>query len=456
MKRTITSFILIMLIALSANAQTIKRNETVYANLDSTGKPNTIEVVTWLKNDGQGAAADRSTVANVKNVKGLIKPEVSGNNISFDTTDSDVFYRGTTNKQLPIAVDIEYHLDGSPISFDGLEGKSGKLEITINVKNTTEESRNISYIPVGSKTRKSVAREISVPFVSMINFSLPISKFSNIEAPEGVSALIGDSFKMQWIVVPMPEATIKLKADAKDIAMPSIMITASPKMIPLPDEINQIKPKLDEIYDGVDTVGGYLEQLHDGSVQILDGVTQVEDGTAKLLLASDAQAQMTSGAIKINEEIIAKTDKLSWISSFRKINSYLTIENELLTLVTEGGPFPESVLEFLEEQGKEKPEVDEFPGIAVTSDGISKLNDGSQKLQEGAEKLAENLIKVKAEGTDKIKSGIKDGADDLVIKLAGLDIAKKLAADYDRYTGIDSEIPSSVTFIMKTPGVMSH
>ena len=117
------------------------------------------------------------------------------------------------------------------------------------------------------------------------------------------------------------------------------------------------------------------------------------------------------------------------------------------------------MLSFLRKNGRPEPPVKEFPGIKVTEEGIRRLNDGIKQmstgallLENGSGRMQDGLSKIRMEGTDKIRKGIQEGADPLMKQLATIDIGYILAQKYDRFSGRQSNIKSTVEFIMKTQG----
>ncbi len=148
-----------------------------------------------------------------------------------------------------------------------------------------------------------------------------------------------------------------------------------------------------------------------------------------------------------------------------QMNTALEVENQLLTLLQEGGTFSEQVLTFIENHGQEKPSLDHFPAnIAhlrekfeqtrkeLQSEKLSRL----KKLRDGSQKLAEGVRRIRHEGAEEMKRQLVKKSDPLLRKLAVLQQAKQMAADYNRFTGVkpeeESGPPSAVQFIMKTPG----
>jgi len=468
MKKIILALLVFLSCGISSYAQTLSRNETVYVTLDPQGKPLKTEVVTWLRTDGNGPAQDAAVLKDIKNIRGVEAPTLSPDGrLTFATPSKDIFYSGTTAKRLPVTVDIQYRLNGRTVKREELNGRSGRLEVVMHLKNQAKVRRQFTYKEVGTGRPKVATEEIPVPFIVMVSTDLDIDQFDSVVAPEGAFAVVGRTMKMNWVLFPYPETTIKLAADITKATMPSILFTAIPKFPPLPEI--EVESKLNKIYGGVDTVGGYLVKLEDGAKQLNSGqkqmlaaLEQVNDGTGKLIQASNAQIEITQGAIKINEGLAQKITPLTKVplvsGKAGEAKHYLDIQKQLLALASQGGPFSDEILAFLKEQGKEAPPVAEFPGIKVTTDGIAKLHDGSKlmidgakKLDDGSAQLAKYLGQLKHEGTDAIKAGIISGAEPLVRKLAALETAKQLARAYDRYAGKPSAVKSSVEFIMKTP-----
>ena len=459
----------IMIVALTTplSARILERNETVYAALDGGGFPEKTEVVTWLRTSGDEPVTDMATLNGVKNLKSRDMPVLIENQIRFSEPARDIFYKGTTDKALPLSINIRYTLNGRPISADAIEGKSGMLQMEIFIKNMTEAVEHVSYREIGTGREKTVRKKIATPFIVRVETDLYINCFSDVNAPESAFAVIGNIMKMTWIAVPFPETTLTLTAQVTEAKTPAIMFIAVPGMPQLPEI--ELESKLNDIYKGVDTVGKNLirlkngaQEIHKGQVRIWDGLKQVKDGTGQLIQASSAQQEMVDGAIKINEGM---KEGMTPFSPFLRLSKktkplfhYMDIQKELLRLEGRGGPFSEEILAFFESQGKDVPPVAEFPGIEITKnglismdEGLTEMVDGAEKLVDGSDSVADNLALLKRKGTDAIKEGIRDNGDELLRELAAVEKAKKMAGAFDRFSGEPSTVKSAVQFIMKTP-----
>jgi len=149
MKKYIAILIIVLIFCgagVPAFAKTISRNETVYVTLDSQGKPERTEVVTWLRTDNQASSQDVTIVGNIKNIKGTDIPTMTPEGrLTFAAPAKDIFYSGTTVKKLPVALDIRYMLNGKPMKRTEINGKSGRLEMMITMKNQTGTLRDFQY-----------------------------------------------------------------------------------------------------------------------------------------------------------------------------------------------------------------------------------------------------------------------------------------------------------------------
>ena len=140
------------------------KEETVYVNADANGAVKLITVSDWLKNAGTTESLkDVSELDGIKNIKGEETFSESGDNLTWDTNGADIYYQGTTDKELPVGVEIKYELDGKEIAAKDLLGQSGKLKITVSYTNKSKSTQTIN----GEK------QEMYTPFVMATGIILP-------------------------------------------------------------------------------------------------------------------------------------------------------------------------------------------------------------------------------------------------------------------------------------------
>lgn len=126
----------------------VSKEETVYVIGDASGKTSDIIVSEHLKNAAVGdQVEDVSELSGIENVKGEETfSKGAGNTLTWQTAGSDIYYRGKSEKDLPVSVDVSYKLDGKEISPEELAGKSGNVEIDVTIK-------TIRWLPTVSMLR---------------------------------------------------------------------------------------------------------------------------------------------------------------------------------------------------------------------------------------------------------------------------------------------------------------
>ena len=100
-------------VPVSAAAADVSKEETVYVNADASGNTTDVTVSNWLKNsNGDSTIKDKSDLQDIENVKGDETYTGSGDSMSWQADGSDIYYQGSTSKELPVSVKLKYFLDG--------------------------------------------------------------------------------------------------------------------------------------------------------------------------------------------------------------------------------------------------------------------------------------------------------------------------------------------------------
>ncbi len=196
----------------------VKKSETVYVNLNPDGSVRKILVSDWLHADRANVAVDdKTTVKNISVTKGKASKADSNGDLVWQMETSDVYYQGDGTTQLPLDVQYEYTLDGAPIAPAELAGKSGKLSITVRVKN------NIT------KTVKIDGEDVTLytPMLSAGVMILPYEHFTDITVEGGLN--VGSGTNEIVLMVGMPGMSESLGlADTDGVTLPdTFTITAN-------------------------------------------------------------------------------------------------------------------------------------------------------------------------------------------------------------------------------------
>ena len=171
-----------------------KKSETVYVNLDAEGKVKSKIVTDWLHTDTPKTFInDISSLKNIVNVKSNSEPKKSKDgSIRWNMPSTDLYYRGTTDNELPIDLNITYFLDGKETTPKKIAGKSGQVKMVISINNTSKKT-----VKIGGKDTV-----IFTPFIVAGGMVLQENNFTNINVENGKT--IGDGTKEIALMVGAP------------------------------------------------------------------------------------------------------------------------------------------------------------------------------------------------------------------------------------------------------------
>ncbi|MDE7310263.1 MAG: hypothetical protein K2N87_01340 [Eubacterium sp.] len=294
------------------------KEETVYLITDANGKASQTIVSNWLKNGSKKAQiTDVSELSEIKNVKGEETFTQNGSQIVWNADGQDIYYQGTTTKELPISEKVTYYLDGQEIAPNELAGKSGKVTIRFDYTNRAKTTAKVN----GKKT------DIYVPFTAVSGMILDDS-FRNVRVNNG--RVLSDGNRMIAVGIAMPGLKQSLDADEKDfdedfefpdyvevtadVENFSLEMTATAVVAGLMSDTN-LSDKLDfeELDETVDEMSDAMVKLTDGGTGLADGLDTLkgsmgsfQDGANTLASGVDAY---TDGAARLSDGIRTLSDK---------------------------------------------------------------------------------------------------------------------------------------------------
>ncbi len=284
------------------------KDETVYVIAGTDGSAEKIIVSDWLKNtQGQATLNDRSELADVENVKGDETCSSGADGaLVWDARGSDIFYQGTTEKDLPVEMHITYLLDGEEIDPEELAGKSGRVTIRFDYEN-----RQYEMVTIDGREER-----IYVPFVTLTGVLLDSDRFTNVAVSSG--RLINDGNRTVVVGLAFPGLQEDLGLDADTLEIPDFVeisadvtdfeLTTAVTIVTnsvfddldadaadgldldalsssvgkLTDAMDQLISGSSELYDGLCTLLEKSGELSDGVDQIVDGLNQLDAGSASL------------------------------------------------------------------------------------------------------------------------------------------------------------------------------
>lgn len=350
------------------------KDESVYVKADASGKVNETTVTEWLKNPNNGKTEDVTELQNVENVKGdETYTTDSEGSVSWKSEGKDIYYQGTTDKELPVDVEITYTLDGKKVEAKDLKGKDGKLEMKVQYTNQSKETVDVSGESV----------EMYTPFAMVTAMMLPNDEYTNVTIDHGKIVSDGDKNIVVGLGFPGMEENLNLEGKDIDIDIPdSFTITADVKnasvgptmTVASSDVLEQFGldeiDSFDDLSDSVGELENAAEQLTDGSAKAADGSSALADGSNTLATGAGTLAEGTSALA----------------------TGVKTLADGVNTLNSKSGDLTKGV-------------SDLASGVNDYTGGVSDLADGSSKVSAGAESL-KNGLETAQTGIEGLAAGV--------------------------------------------------
>ena len=251
------------------------KDETVYSNAKANGEKYKSIVTTHLENtEEEEILRDLTDLLNIENTNGDETFHQEGNTLIWDANKKDIYYKGETEKELPIEIEVKYELNGEELSPEEIAGKSGEVKVTMQF---TNNESNQKWITGRYET-------IYTPFVVAAGTYIDNNNNKNIQIENG--KLIDDGSKTFAIGLAFPgmQESLDLSKDIYQIPE-SIVITMESENFEMNNILNYVTPlKFDnsnlEILKDLNNIYSQVDKLQSASKQLQDGAKTLADGTA--------------------------------------------------------------------------------------------------------------------------------------------------------------------------------
>ena len=297
------------------------KSETVYAVMNGDGSIKSTTVSEHLYNAaGLSSVTDKTSLTNIQNTESDAQFTQNGEELVWNTDDTDVYYKGDTSRALPVEAKVTYALDGQEAPLEDLLGKSGHLTVTIALTNN-----ETGTVEVNGKTRTIVT-----PLITAVGVLFG-QDATNLSAGHGIVESAAKSNVAAFVTLPgvrdslsglLPEDldtvedylqdTVTVEADVTDFTCPQVMIACATSTAALGTDNVFDLSGIDELTDGVGKLNDAMSQLLDGAAQLVDGTAQLADGTLALL---DGANTLNNGAAALDQGLGQLTTGLDTLSS---------------------------------------------------------------------------------------------------------------------------------------------
>ena len=238
----------------------------------------------------------------------------------WNTNDTDVYYKGNTDKALPIDVKVTYALDGQEAALEDIIGKSGHLTVTVNLKNNETGTVNVN----------GKDRTIVTPLITAVGVILG-GDASNVTAEHGMIESAAKSSVAAFVTLPgvkdslsglLPDEvdsiedylqdTVTVEADVEDFTCPQVMVACATSTAALGTDNVFDLSSINDLADGINQLNDAMSQLMDGASQLVDGTSQLAGGVLALL---DGANTLNNGAAALDDGLGQLTNGLDTLSA---------------------------------------------------------------------------------------------------------------------------------------------
>ena len=307
--------------AFAAGKSSFSKSETVYAVMNGDGSIKSTTVSEHLYSaSGLANVTDKTTLTDIQNTESDAEFTQNGEELVWNTNDTDVYYKGNTDKALPIDVKVTYALDGQEAALEDIIGKSGHLTVTVNLKNNETGTVNVN----------GKDRTIVTPLITAVGVILG-GDAANVTAEHGMIESAAKSSVAAFVTLPgvkdslsglLPDEvnsiedylqdTVTVEADVEDFTCPQVMVACATSTAALGTGNVFDLSSINDLTDGINQLNDAMSQLMDGASQLVDGTSQLAGGVLALL---DGANTLNNGAAALDDGLGQLTNGLDTLSA---------------------------------------------------------------------------------------------------------------------------------------------
>lgn len=405
----------------AASAVTIPAvcDETYYATLDPYGGIKEASVVKSYRLNGATSVTDYGVYDQVINLTDALTPTVGEDTVTFELGEEapeKFYFEGKTKKpfeELPWNIAVSYKLNGAPTPAEELAGKTGLVEIGLDV---TVDPQAPDY------SRENLVLTVAAVFND--------DDVTSLEAPGAQIQMVGNLRAVLFLVLPGEEQEFVIRVGSEDFSFSGLVFLAMPatfRQLEQVRELREAKEKgedsLDAIGDSMDAILNAMEGMRGSLNAAAGGLDQLNDARR---IVSDGKEEVYGRADLALGDLDALADALGGL------DGYADTVSEAITDLN-------GALDGLNDTLQElKPE------LADTRKVIAAL----QKDTKALTGLLEDVESYNKKATS-VASCLAEELDDLEVGLSGLDTSlRRLRNALDRAKGISTLSTSDILSLL--------
>ncbi len=259
------------------------KEETVYVITDAAGSVNKVIVSNHLYNIGKDDKLnDVSDLKDIINMKGYEDFTANGNQLSWNAQGNAIYYQGTSEKPLPVAIKIRYFLNGEEKNATEIAGAKGHVTVRFEYENQLQV------------TLKDSNEKYYVPFVALTGAFLDTDTFKNISVTNG--RIVDDGDRVYCMGIALPGLKDDLGVSDDSINIPEYFeISADTTGFELLTTLSMVTNEPFNHIDltGIDTsnpagCANLVSQLKEAATKLTDGAKAIYNGLVELKAGMEA------------------------------------------------------------------------------------------------------------------------------------------------------------------------
>lgn len=347
LNKVISGVLISSLLFTPVSTLALTKEETVYTNLNYDGTVEKTIVNNHISDLDKGKVTDDTELKKLLNING--KETYTENNgiITWNAKGKDIYYQGTTDKELPITVDAKYYLDGKEMKAKKLVGKKGKVTIKLSLKNNAYDTRTGLY----------------TPFVVTVGTSLSNKTNSNITITNGKVTSTGNKSMVVALAAPgLYESlgtdelkgldSVEISFDTTSFSLNNIYLISSPKLLSETDmnifnKMDTLNTSLNTLQVNMDKAVAGANELKAGTKEISTGAntlsTKLEEAQAGIDKLEAGSVSLTSGIKEIIVKLTAAKQQLmdaqnnaETIEQMKQLQELQAANNKMIAKIKNG------------------------------------------------------------------------------------------------------------------------
>lgn len=377
-------------------------DETLYVNLDSYGGMVSTSVVKSYSLNGSEYITDFGDYGEVVNMTDYTEPQKGDGQTTFDFSKSAqtprrFYFEGkdpVLTTEIPWDIDVSYKLNGVPYKAEELSGKSGLIEIDIDV------------IP-NTNAREYYKNNMLLEAACIVDLDDALS----IEAPGAQVQTVGSLKAIVFFALPGEEQHFSVYIGSDNFEFSGMMFMMQPATISQTEKIADLRDAKETVEDSADAINESLDVILNTLDSMQSSFSQTSEGLAALNEAREtiqnSKGQVYDNADTAIEDMKALADALEpYKTNFDSAGKALDdINSNINGLNNSIQAFSDTLADLGQTSQNIKNDLDAISSL------IDEMDTDSERWNNALERLSNNADK------------ISDVSEDIKVYLKGIESA---------------------------------